>query len=59
MKKGFIECKAQFLYSMMKMRNYRSCYKFQGVNMSFKEGQESTMNMVKEVGEGEGSKEIL
>jgi hypothetical protein len=54
MKKGFIECKAQFLYSMMKMRNYRSCYKFQGMNMSFKEGQESTMNMVKEVGEGEG-----
>jgi hypothetical protein len=52
MTKGFIECKTRFLYPMMKMRNYRQ-YKFQDVNLSFKEGRESTMNMVVEVGEGE------
>jgi hypothetical protein len=52
MTKGFIECKARFLYPMMKMRNYRQ-YKFQDVKLSFKEGRESTMNMVVEVGEGE------
>jgi hypothetical protein len=54
MKKGFIECKARFLYPMMKMRNYRRQYKFQGVQLSFKEERESAMSMVVEVGQGEG-----
>jgi hypothetical protein len=38
---------------MMKMRNYRRRYKFQGVKLSFKEGRESAMSMVVEVGQGE------
>jgi hypothetical protein len=55
--KGSIECRAQFLYPMMKMRNYRRCYKFQGVKLIFKERQESTMSMVVEVVEEEGEVE--
>jgi hypothetical protein len=37
---------------MMKMRNYRRRYKFQGVKLSFKEGRESAMSMMVEVGRG-------
>jgi hypothetical protein len=59
-KKCFIECKARCLYPMMKMRNYR---RRQGVKLSFKEGRESAMSMVVEVGQGEvvgeGEYEIL
>jgi hypothetical protein len=42
---------------MMKMRNYGRCWKFQGMNLSFKEGRDSTISMVVEVGEEEGEVE--